>query len=278
MKKIIFFLIISTCINSLSQTDTINLFYDIGDYKLNESNHTVIDNYLTKLNDSSSYNIKIISSADFVGSTSKNDELSKKRADYIKDLLIKKNKAIFKSFKVISIGEIPNNKIVTDLKKGVFKHRKTSIIFNETGKTDIVKINNFDILKLGDKVALKNLIFKTGKAKLKENSYQTLKELVNYLNENPNVEIEIAGHICCGNDFRNPQSKKIIKYKASAYYGSDLSANRAEFVYSYLIKNGIKKERLEYYGYGFQLPLYFPEKTIQDKIRNKRVEIKINKI
>jgi len=79
------------------------------------------------------------------------------------------------------------------------------------------------------------------------------------MKSNKNLVIEIHGHICC----------------ASADY-ADLSTARAYRVYEYLITNGIQSERISYQGFGVSQPLYaIPEKTSEEEIANRRVEVKI---
>jgi outer membrane protein OmpA-like peptidoglycan-associated protein len=56
----------------------------------------------------------------------------------------------------------------------------------------------------------------------------------------------------------------------------NLSEERARTVYSFLINNHIKAERLSFKGYGHQKPLFpYPERTGEEEIMNRRVEIKI---
>jgi outer membrane protein OmpA-like peptidoglycan-associated protein len=59
--------------------------------------------------------------------------------------------------------------------------------------------------------------------------------LVEYLIENPNVKVEIGGHT----DSRNEADVNL-----------ELSTRRAKVVYDYVIKQGIKADRLTYKGYG----------------------------
>ena len=89
------------------------------------------------------------------------------------------------------------------------------------------------------------------------------------MQDNPKLEIEIQGHICCipsgdGPDFDEPGSMK-------------LSVNRAKAIYGYLVHNGIDKSRLSYKGLGADYKLIWEERTEHDRETNRRVEIKILK-
>ena len=80
--------------------------------------------------------------------------------------------------------------------------------------------------EVGEKINLRNLNFNGGTAVFKSHSYPILKELLQTMRSNPNLKIEIQGHICC--------------YTESNDY--DVSGKRALAVYNYLIKSGIDKK------------------------------------
>jgi len=276
-------------LNIDAQSDTINVYYDIGVYKLDKISHKKLSTYLDAKSDSIKYNVTISSSADFLGSRTANFNLSQKRAERIKKILIFSRPNTFSSFTIINKGEISRSEQFNSNKKGELKNRKTSVIFNEINKTikesneiindsTIVKpsINNeYGKLEVGKSFRINDLFFFAGTAKLKGKSNSTLIKLAKFLNENPNLEFDIIGHLCCNADNRTPSTgKSIIKF----YDINRLSVKRAKFIYKYLYHKGIKKERMTYYGYQFQLPIYFPEKSVKEMNANKRVEIKITKI
>ncbi len=89
-------------------------------------------------------------------------------------------------------------------------------------------------------------------------SYETLKELIEVLNDYPKLEIEIQGHVCCQ-----------LPHQYDA-----VSTDRAKAIYIYLIKNGISKNRLSFKGYGVSRPVHpIPEMNTLEEEDNKRVEI-----
>jgi outer membrane protein OmpA-like peptidoglycan-associated protein len=56
-----------------------------------------------------------------------------------------------------------------------------------------------------------------------------------------------------------------------------LSETRAKAVYNFLVQKGIAASRMKYAGLGYSRPIVKPEKTEQDQINNRRVEIRILK-
>lgn len=114
-------------------------------------------------------------------------------------------------------------------------------------------------LKRGDKVVLNNLNFKGGTTTLLSESEPVLKELLKIMQENPNLKIQVQGHICCQNDEQH-----------------EISGARARFVWRYLKKNGIAKERMSHKDFGGTAPLYaIPETSDCERGENRRVEIEI---
>jgi outer membrane protein OmpA-like peptidoglycan-associated protein len=113
--------------------------------------------------------------------------------------------------------------------------------------------------KKGDRIRLNNIRFQGGTTFLLPESDKDLIRLLHILQKHPTMKIQIQGHICCG--------EKDI---------DDLSTNRARTIYFYLAKRGIAWERLSYKGFGSTKPIYpLPEKTQQERIANRRVEIEI---
>jgi len=122
-------------------------------------------------------------------------------------------------------------------------------------------IRNFTLRKMevGAKMVIDNILFATGSATLRPESFTELNRLVNLLRENPSVKIEVSGH---------------TDNVGSAASNRTLSRNRALSVRNYLISQGITAERVEYNGYGFDRPIA-PNNTEEGRAANRRVEIEI---
>jgi len=279
-KLIFLFLLLSVAV--YSQNSKISIYYNIGKYKLNQQNKDLINIFLDSIDIQSTYTVKIISSTDYLGSTKSNFKLAQNRANEIKQLLTNRYKDAFSSIKTVNNGEIEEKNKSSKNQKGNLKNRKTEIIFTKKIYKEILTpiipkkkqvyiynpVRKKIVLERGKKFILKNLIFYIGTDKILKESYSSLRSLVRFLKENPKVKIDINGHLCCNAGKYQPDKSKIIPLK-----GDDLSIKRAKLVYKYLVKNDIRKSRLSYYGYGFQSPIYYPEKNKSEMNKNKRVEI-----
>ena len=141
---------------------------------------------------------------------------------------------------------------------------KNTIIKNDTLSTvpgiDLPAIET-DLTKLkpGNSVILKNVNFDFNSFRLLPDADTILKSLLNYLVANPEIRILISGH---------------TDDVGSDEYNLELSVNRAKSVYTWLIDNGIRSDRLKFTGYGKSRPLF---KDGDDKSRslNRRVEIEM---
>ncbi len=110
-------------------------------------------------------------------------------------------------------------------------------------------------LQTGDKVRLANLNFVGNQAIPMWHSIDELRELLLVMQQNPDLEISLQGHVCCSNDF-------------------ELSVARSRMVYDFLVAQGISKVRLDYKGFGNKVPL-FEEVDDQSRALNRRVEVEV---
>jgi outer membrane protein OmpA-like peptidoglycan-associated protein/Tol biopolymer transport system component len=116
---------------------------------------------------------------------------------------------------------------------------------------------------------LKNVFFDLAKSNLRKESFIELDKLVQFLNDNPNLNIEIGGHTDTrGDDLEN----------------LELSKARAKSVHDYIVSKGIKSERMSHKGYGENQTVHSDEEiagmtTDKDKEAahqaNRRTEYKI---
>ncbi len=116
-----------------------------------------------------------------------------------------------------------------------------------------------DKIMKGSKIILNNIFFATDSSNIKNNSQTELNKLISFMNINPKIRVEISGH---------------TDNKGNAQHNLDLSNRRAKSVYEYLIKNGIKTERLSFKGFGQTLPIATND-TEEGRALNRRTEIKI---
>lgn len=173
--------------------------------------------------------------------------------------------------------------------KGTIKKDKkykllcTSIGYNNLEiNIDSSKGKSIDVLlqamKAGDNFIMKNIYFHPNSFASKVESDEELKRLLDYLIENPEINIEIQGH--------TNGDKKIHKNKKFKDLGEEwnfrgtskkLSAHRAETIKNYLIINGVSAERLTTKGMGGSKPIIEKPETMAEGEKNIRVEIVILK-
>ena len=124
-----------------------------------------------------------------------------------------------------------------------------------------LRVRNIELqpMSKGASIVVENILFTTGKATLRAESYGPLNRLVRLLRENPSVRIEVSGH---------------TDNTGSASLNKRLSRARALTVKRYLESQGIALERIEYEGYGFDRPIA-PNTTAEGRAQNRRVEIEV---
>jgi OmpA-OmpF porin, OOP family len=124
--------------------------------------------------------------------------------------------------------------------------------------------NNMFVLKpveVGTHIELKNLYFMQSTAELLPESDVELARLLNYLRENPRVEIGLEGHTDNQGDFN---------------LNLELSRKRVETVKAFLVKSGVAANRIVGRGFGASRPLSSNNREETRKL-NRRVELVIKK-
>ena len=108
-------------------------------------------------------------------------------------------------------------------------------------------------------IELSDALFAFDKFTLNDQSRALLDKVTEWLKDNPDLNVEIAGH---------------TDDRGSDAYNQKLSENRAKAVYDYLTSHGISKSRLSYKGYGESQPIATNE-TDEGRQKNRRVELHI---
>lgn len=126
--------------------------------------------------------------------------------------------------------------------------------YNLVNKT--IELKN---IKIGSKIALRNVFFDTGKSEIRSESYAELDRLVKLLKDVPALKIELSGH---------------TDNTGSVQNNNKLSQSRAEAVVNYLAQKGIAKNRLEAKGYGSSRPVDTND-TATGRQNNRRTEFEI---
>lgn len=148
--------------------------------------------------------------------------------------------------------------------EGYIRKKNTVLLTQQAPIDDSdVVVRNFALtpIEVGITVNLENVLFDRGTAEMLSGSSETLDEVALFLQENPGIEIEVAGHT----DNRGRPDLNLI-----------LSQERAEAVKRYLVTQGIEASRIQEKGYGGTQPI--ASNAIEEERRkNRRVEFTIIK-
>ena len=286
MKHWIFFLLLFFPLICFSQQqEKINVHFAFDSYDLDTASESVLRN---AVHDKIISKISIEAHCDSIGTNNYNDALSMRRAEEVKKYLV----SINVDEALISISgfgkKVPLNGNENVQQRALNRRAEILITYElhppvdssrlllknpdevDSTKSPAVLLEDIQNAEVGSTIKLENINFYGGRHVWLPRSEKTLKQLLKTMQDNPTLEIEIQGHICCiahgdGPDFDVPGMPK------------KLSVNRAKAIYLYLINNGIDKSRLSYTGFGADRKLIKYERTEADRESNRRVEIKIVK-
>lgn len=118
---------------------------------------------------------------------------------------------------------------------GYLFHSENFDVQQDSDYKEVNKIIDLKKVSVGEVIVLRNIFFDLNKFTLRPESQNELDRLIKLLFDNPAIRIEISGH---------------TDTRGSDTYNKELSHNRAKAVVDYLIEKGIKKDRLEFMGYG----------------------------
>lgn len=118
---------------------------------------------------------------------------------------------------------------------------------------------------IGATADIANLYFVPSRAILLPQSRHEPEKVKFFLELNPHLKVEIAGHMNLPN--RPPVAETTGEWV--------LSVSRAKFLHDWLLENGIAQEQITFQGYGNH-EMRFPRAYTADQMRqNRRVEIRI---
>lgn len=117
-------------------------------------------------------------------------------------------------------------------------------------------------MEVGSSVVLNNIFFESDSHLLLPGSMAELNRVLIFMEENPDLSVEIAGH---------------TDNTGSEQHNQDLSGKRAEAVVEYLFSNGIDAGRLISVGYGDRKPVETNDSE-EGRAMNRRTELTIIKI
>ncbi|NER14018.1 OmpA family protein [Leptobacterium flavescens] len=273
MKKL--FLLLLCCYQGLSQQAiNFSLYYDTGVYELNEQQKAKIKHELSPLKALDISKIDIKGYADYIDTNEYNKELSFSRATAVYQYLSVIVDTLNTNIRKKGFGELFSKEKLEE--SGNSYDRRVDItVFYQGVEADIPIIDSLFLgipvrdIHIGDKIEIKNLYFFRGRTKMYDYSTSVLDSIGSFLQRNRGFKIEVQGHVCCGGD--DPGDVINIDTKTKT-----LSVDRARTIYEYLINfKNIHPDRISYKGFGFSSPRAWPEETVEDEKRNRRVEIMI---
>jgi outer membrane protein OmpA-like peptidoglycan-associated protein len=273
MKKILFLLFVLVNLIVSSQSDNTHVVYfETGQFNVPQIEKNRLVLFIQSLKDIEIERIAIYGFCDDRGSDSYNLTLSQERADEIKK--------IFSSFgvddnlisNVDGKGEVLLRVISSDnvnIIRGLNRKVEINVLYKVSDLQTLPKEEQEpsflnDKLKVGDKITLENILFKTGYSYVIKESLPVLEKMAQALRERDDIYFTIQGHVCCTRNARDAVDKGTGK--------RNLSLARARYVYDYMVDKGIKRTRMRYVGLKNKYPL--GKETKYDR----RVEIKITSI
>ena len=131
---------------------------------------------------------------------------------------------------------------------------KASASFDYRCRSDIYWV---DLVNENPVISIENLLFESNNYFIDQSNIELLDRMAEIITENKNYIIKIVGH---------------TDNVGSLSYNEELSFKRAKTIYSEMIKRGIDKERMSYYGSGQENPIVKNSDDLNRKM-NRRVEL-----
>lgn len=248
------------------------VYFDTGQYDVPviETNRLVL--FIQELKNIEIERISIYGFTDDRGSDNYNLILSQNRANAIKKIFAKFNIDDNLISNVDGKGEVllrvvssENLSIIRGLNRKVeinveYQQEEKKVVDRKQETTQLFNQN----IAVGDKITLDNILFEAGFSTIQKESIIVLEKLATALLIRKDIYFSIQGHVCCTKNKRDAIDKKTGK--------RNLSMARAKFIYDYLIKKGVKRNRMKYLGLKNKYPLGGDTKF------DRRVEIKITYI
>jgi outer membrane protein OmpA-like peptidoglycan-associated protein len=269
VKPVLLFLLIFFCVSFKAQMLT-SVYFEYDSYKLNKESEKRLDSLIQL---KANLRFRIFGNCDISGSSEYNKKLSENRANVVNKYLEGK---IGNNIKLESVVGLGKEKQINDNSSEQLrqKNRRVDVFIDKvlvsgerkSGKTFASFLSmNISQMKVGDTFSLPDVNFIGGRHVWLPKGNAVLTQLSNILKNNPAVEIELQGHICCDYDNFDGEDLDLGTF--------NLSWTRANAIKEFLEKQGIASSRIKMTGQGHLNPVVYPELTENDFIKNRRVEI-----
>jgi len=247
-----------------------SVYFDFDKFALNDKQGNEVVDFIKKTDSTRIESIQIFGYTDDIGKEAYNYKLSTKRATAIQNKFIQsgiKNKVIIT---IEGKGRILiDDDIVENLPEKRSKNRRVDVVLNLKPLPKIEIPGYYNTIQkhhvVGDHVYLDNVLFDRGSSKLTFKTKTELDKIAKLLMKYKTLQFEIQGHVCC----TPPYQKEAIDMDTKK---RQLSINRAQAVYKYLIWKKISKDRMTFKGYGNTVPLG------KGAEYDRRVELVISKV
>ncbi|WBU90738.1 OmpA family protein [Cellulophaga omnivescoria] len=145
------------------------------------------------------------------------------------------------------------------------KRTRTKVVNDRLRKAsyyyiDNVSVSEYEGINLDEIYVIKDLMFTTDSYIINPEAKGQLRELVRHLKRNPHLNVTIFGH---------------SDNEGDAKYNKLLSLNRAKSVGEFLLDNGLTFDRINWKGYGDQIPLA-SNNDEKGRLMNRRVEFVVS--
>lgn len=275
MPKYIFFLVFSLSSLMAQSNQKHVVYFETDKYKVLETEKNRLLFFIQSLQQEKIKRISIYGFCDDRGSDRYNLNLSQNRADAIKQIFSSTGVKEELISNVDGKGEILLKIIATEdlnVIRGLNRKVEIEVEYNipEKEKAKNVEDNRKkpitleSELRVGDKIVLDKILFRTGYSYVLEESIPVLEKIARTLRDKNTIYFTIKGHVCCTAYGRDAVDRGTGK--------RNLSFARARYIYEYLMKNGIAKRRMKYVGLKHKYPLGGDPKF------DRRVEIEITYI
>lgn len=247
-----------------------SVYFEFDKYDLDPKQADAVINFIKNTDSTRIESVEIFGYTDDIGKEAYNFKLSNNRANAIRQKLIENS--IRKKIIVTIEGKgriLIDDDVLDNLPEQRSKNRRVDVVINLTEPPKIVIPGYYNSIQknhiVGDHIYLENLLFERGSSKLTFKAKTQLDKVALLLHRQKNLHFEIQGHVCC----TPPNQREAIDRETKK---RQLSKNRAESVYKYLIFKRIPKTRMSFKGYGNTVQLG------KGAEYDRRVELVITKI
>jgi outer membrane protein OmpA-like peptidoglycan-associated protein len=247
-----------------------SVYFEFDKYSLDEKQAKEVIDFIKNTDSTRIESIQIFGYTDDIGKEAYNFKLSTNRANTIQTKLTQSG---IKSKIIVTIegkGRILiDDDIVDNLPEKRSKNRRVDVVLNLKELPKLVLPGFYNMIQknhiVGDHIYLENILFEKGSSHLTSKAKSELDKVALLCLRYKNLEFEIQGHVCCTPPNQREAIDKDTKKR-------QLSVNRAQSVYKYLVFRRVPKNRMTFKGYGNTVPLG------KEPEYDRRVELVITKI